>query len=199
MASLDSLVILSAAPFEAIPLLDGLKKLDQPFEYMSFGIGSIASAWCAGKLAASCQDKNVIVVGSGGCFGPFSSPYLVKTKTIYWKPRCVSELRSELIEGTDLPWDSRGKALLSSDLPGVHVHGTPGVSVTTSTLLDPQIVENLEFYSLKPVFEAAKTFDSFLVITNAVGPLGRSQWRENFKGGAELTGKVVLEILKNHF
>ena len=198
MATLDSLVILSAAPFEAIPLLDGLKALDQPFEYMSFGIGSIASAWCAQKLAEQCQNKNVVVLGSAGCFGPFKSPYLVKTKSIYWKPRCVSERMCELIEGTDLPWDSRGKTLLSSDLPNVHVHCTPGISVTSPTLLDPHIVENLEFYSLKPVFEASQTFDSFLVITNAVGPLGRSQWKENFKEGADLTGKILLQEFKEN-
>ena len=195
MASLVPLLVLSAAPFEAKPLLDLLTGHLIPHEYLSFGIGSIASAWGAQQLAEKCQDKSVIIVGSAGCFHPFHAPYLIKTKTISWKPRCVSEKLSELIEGHELPWDSGGKRWLSFPIPAADVHTTPGISVTKPSLFDGDIVENLEMYSLRPIYLASKTFDAFLVITNSVGPEGRALWKENFKAGAELTAKTLLPQL----
>ncbi len=195
MASLDPLLVLSAAPFEAQPLLELLTAHSLPFEYLSFGIGSIASAWGAQNLAEKCRGRRVLILGSAGCFFPFQTPYLIKTSTIFWKPRCVSEKLSELIEGQELPWVSDRKSSLSVPIPSADVFTTPGISVATSEIMDSKIVENLEMYSLLPIYLASKTFDAFLVITNSVGPEGRNLWKAHFKSGAQLTAQTLLPHL----
>ncbi len=195
MASLNPLLVLSAAPFEAQPLLELLSTYKLSYEYMSFGIGSIASAWGAQNLADKCRGRHVLILGSAGCFYPFQSPYLIKTNTIFWRPRCVSEKLSELIEGHELPWASNSKSLLSFPIASADVYTTPGISVSPSDIIDSKIVENLEMYSLLPIYLAAKTFDAFLVITNSVGPEGRYLWKDHFKIGAQLTAQTLLPHL----
>ncbi|MEI8024806.1 MAG: hypothetical protein WCI18_00525 [Pseudomonadota bacterium] len=176
-------------------MLELLSAHNLSYEYMSFGIGSIASAWGAQSLAEKCRGKHVLILGSAGCFYPFQSPYLIKTKTIFWKPRCVSEKLSELIEGQELPWASDSKSLLSFSLPSADVYTTPGISVASSDMVDSKVVENLEMYSLLPIYLASKTFDAFLVITNSVGPDGRTLWKDHFKSGAQLTAQTLLPHL----
>lgn len=188
---MNEIVILSAAPFEAQALCERLKHLGLSFTYDSFGIGPVQTAWRAPELAQKYARRNIIVVGTAGAFFRFSSLKLVKPRVCKWMPTCAREGIGQLIEGIEPEWDVSQKAALSLNFDDVTVHTSPCITTKTASLIDPNSVENMELYCLKPVFDAAETFDAIFAITNAVGPQGRQQWRENFRDAGELTASQL--------
>lgn len=196
MAPLDIPLILSAAPFEAAPLVDRLSKHGLKFDYQCFGIGSIHSAWRSKDIAPLASNRPVILLGSVGAFWKFSEPFLVKAREVHWKPTCVVEKRASLIEGIEPPWQCDEKSLFPNFPRQGDIYTSPAITISESAFKCQNTFENLELYSLRPIYDASKSFDAFFCVTNEVGPEGRSQWKENFRAGAELCGSVVFDWLE---
>jgi hypothetical protein len=195
MAPLSKPLILSAAHFEAAHLLKLLSQNGVAFDYDCFGVGSIEAAWRARDLARLATGRAVIVLGSVGVFWDFSQMVIVRSGIVHWKPTCVVEKSAALIEGMELPWNSLGKPYFTPVEQAGDIFTSPGITISQPTFKSQHTFENLELYSLRPIYEAAQSFDTFFCVTNEVGPKGRAQWKENFVSGAELCGNLVFRRL----
>lgn len=199
-------IVLAAVRFEAEPLLQVLNTKRLDFEFHEIGIGAIKAARSAARLQQVCEGKEVIYVGTGGSFGKFSEPLLVKAGRVLWLPPCLREGISWAIEGIDKPYDLPKSPVWAQELPERTIICSPTISKTvemTSNIVaeyelgrPEKLVENLELYSCaEAICSVAKSFVAILGITNAVGPEGRTQWRNNFKAVADMTAAYISDVI----
>jgi len=196
---MNRLIILSAARFEAEPLLDELKRLKIDVGFDMFGIGPIAAAWRAVELAKKYANQNILVIGTAGIFSDFQKIQLVKAQSVEWMPTCVRENLGDLIEGQDPHWNTRDKNFLDLSLDLINVHTSPCITTSVPSFKDQKVIENMELYALKPIFEAARGFEAVFAITNSVGPHGRKEWRENLQAAGKITANYLIDHLGKKF
>lgn len=210
-------LILSAASFEAVPLLTALSQQDQTYRYESVGIGPLEAAARATEIFTSLAPSKILFVGTCGIFGRADPPLVVRAMRTYWWPTCARHGLSALIEGIDPPLDLPAPppelqgfapaAVLCS--PGITLTDRPGELPEMPTNTENQteiLVENLELYSVLRAYLRGinggsrfcssevplHEFGALLAVTNTVGPNGRKEWKKNYKDAAEWTAEQYI-------
>lgn len=189
-------LLVSAVRFEAEAALSVLRQKDDEWDYFEVGIGPLNAAKSEAALAAVAVGKRVVFIGSCGSFYPFQRPHLVSIDTVFWMPPCVRTGLAQMPDGIHPP-----VALAPSGfplLPKKKLLTTPSISLRDDILpnLDlparDDLVENMELYAcIGGMLANAAKFDVIMGVTNQVGPLGREQWRANFKHVTQMTADFI--------
>jgi hypothetical protein len=192
------LTIISAASFEVQPL----KKLMPQLEFIECGIGCLNTAKNTQLLKKKTKNKDIIFVGSCGVFAEFDSTKLVTVNKIKWLPTCERMGLSETIENLhpdiNLKTPKYFKELeQTTALTSAAISSDATINIKHQHLLRATLVENLEIYPLaSAILPGVNSLEILLGITNAVGPLGRKQWRENFRKIAEISAYFIQNKLE---
>lgn len=206
------LLIVAAVEFEVRPLMETLAKLGIKTEFAATGIGCLNAARSSDRLQQLAHDKDVLYVGTAGSFAEFTGPKLVRAERVEWLPPCVRHDKAWAIEGLDPPIELPPGASWAQSLPSATVLCSPTIAKSpelgswrseasrqqalASKDQHPELIENLELYSCaEALSQSSRSFTAIFGITNAVGPDGRKQWREHFKGLAEMTAGFVGEAM----
>jgi hypothetical protein len=199
-----SLIIVSAAPFEAEATIKVCQGLGVHTTYLSCGIGPLKAAKAEQMIKEQVSGKTVLFLGSCGSFTAFKEIHLVQAYKTIWFTPCLQAGISWAIDGLYPPMDVPS----SLDLPKKVIATSSTISKekaylrNTETLLpDPEkdLVENCELYSCIEGLKAAAKLSVIMAVTNEIGPDARKQWRDNFRPAAELTAAYVGKHLDSLF
>lgn len=189
-----SLLVLSAARFEAEQSLEVLKK-KYAVEYYEIGIGPIPAAKSDVHLQEICKGRDVLYLGSCGSFYPYEDLHLITVDKVYWMPACLRMGLSSVPEGLYSPYEFQ----ISNSLEKKSVLTSATISLVD--MIDEKqkfnlppaqhLVENMELYACAPSLLKAKTLNIILGVTNQVGPQGHDQWLANFKKIAKMTAEFL--------
>lgn len=194
-----NLVIVSAAKFEALPLLCELNEKKISYTYFELGIGPLATAKSEEKLEALCHKNHVIFLGTCGSFAPFEKPYLIKASKTYWMPTGVRTGISDFNHEWYPPisFDNTKKNSLASKiiLTSPEISLSKKISCESFLEASDECFENMELYPVAKALNKAHHLDIILAVTNELGPTARKQWQNNFKESAKLTKDYVLATI----
>ena len=199
-SKLESVTIVSAAPFESEPTLKLLTVAGVTNTYSCVGVGALQSAKNAGKTASVCCDQNVVFIGTAGIFGPFNDIEIVRAQFVEWLPPCVRHGIAYSIPKDNGPYDLPKSLQEFQHLRAAHVICSP--TITTLPSFAPKAanpgtvwVENLELFScFREIIAVAKSFTVLLGITNSVGPMGHTEWQANHHDAAVKTANLFLHL-----
>lgn len=192
------ILVISAAEFEAAPVLRQLAESNISSDYACCGIGSINAAKVSKYLGDLAKGRHVLFVGTCGSFFQAQLGEVVSASKVSWKPVCERFDLADSIEGIYPEVCLDPKKKLVQGLRDVQVLCCPTISRVKHFELLPELaVENLEVYSVvHELLENAKSLDILLGISNQVGPEGRREWRENFELCSKMTAQVVRNSLR---
>ncbi|MBI2602370.1 MAG: hypothetical protein HYW48_04875 [Deltaproteobacteria bacterium] len=203
-----SLLVVSAAHFEAQATLELLEKRNVPASFFLLGVGPIHAARAEQRLGEASKGKDVIYVGSCGSFYPFEDLHLVSIDRAYWVPPCYRTGISDNLDGLYPPikFPPGIFSLPKFGLPVKKLLCSPTISRVdhfderiAKTLPSPdELVENMELYvCARALIDNARSVNVILAVTNRVGPEGRLQWKRNFANGAALTAQFVTSHISS--
>ena len=196
--NLDSIVVVSAASFEIAPLIEKFTNL----KFIHCGIGSFQASYAAAVSQQDLTNKDIIFVGTCGTFNNFTGIELISIKDTLWMDAgerlgsSVSienlypqlKLKNYTFDGLKTKTAITSSALSQSN----EIH-----EKWRTLLAKENLVENLELYPFYYyVRKIVRSFSAVLAITNELSPLGRGQWKNNFKQAAHLTGDYLSDYLK---
>jgi nucleoside phosphorylase len=194
----NSLLICAAIEAEVDRLRVQTQSL--PVECLVCGVGNVAAALSLSARLSAGRFDEILFVGSCGVYGEFGGNYEAaysrefvqsdlavlsgrakQPVPFHAKPRAgaVSARLKEIIlrQGVTNCPDS-----VSLDLSGADIEGLA--------------FENMECYGLASAalkYDAA--FSAVFAVTNAVGPSGSNQWRENYRKFSDLLQKEIADCL----
>lgn len=190
-----SILIVSAAKFEAQPTLSCLEEYSISADFFECGIGPVHAAKSVSELKRAAQGRQVYFLGSCGIFGEFSTPFLCTTDEIHWMPTGERMGHAKLMDHIYPPYSLKIPNPLN--LPLVKILTSSSVSLSNEIKLkhlpNPDcLVENMEAYCIaKDLYEASSSLEIIMGITNQVGPNGSDQWSANFKSVARMTAQYM--------
>lgn len=182
----ESWILVSAARFEVEPLLQH----SHPWEYHSCGIGPVAAAVFAGRMASQWRDRRVLYVGTCGAFAPTQIGTIYRASSVAWSDPGLRSGHAYLVKES-LPKIHFPESSDAHPLPSVEVLSSAGIS----TVGDPQRpeVENLELYGLAfGLVKEVRELVAILGVTNQVGQDAHQQWKRHFREVAEGTARAIL-------
>ncbi len=198
----DSPLFISAAVFEHAPLREYLPTLNDT-NFALCGIGPLAAAKAAERLADAARNRDVIFIGTAGVFGEFISPYVARAVGVRWLQADERLGHAYAVDGiypriplpTAPPW--------ATHLPATEVLCTSTISLDPhlpTAVTTASCVENLELYSCAgELLASAKSFVALFGITNTIGRHAHQQWQQHHAEAARLTAKFIAEAwTKNH-
>ena len=193
-------LIVSAAKFEAAPLLASLEKKSVNFHYFETGIGPLEAAKSASQLETLTSDAHVYFLGSCGSFSSFKEPYLISAKQTFWMPAGIRTGISDFNEDWYPPISLKENPM-EKKLPKKIILTSPEIShsnvITRKSLTESstQYYENMELYPLAPALNKAKTLTTVLGVTNAIGPTARAEWKKYFKQISLMTEEYLFPLI----
>lgn len=192
---MSNFVVLSAAKFEALPLIKILEKNAVNFEYCEIGIGSINAA--KKSLDLRLKNKKVIFIGTCGVFAKDFQPHLLTASRCIWSPPSVRNNTSQLIDNIDPDYDLSATTYLTKNLPKAIIACSPSITIDETLVppIDENVAENLELYSIAEKLLEAKEVSIILGVTNRVCSEGRSQWLKNHKIIADMTANYLDQLI----
>lgn len=201
---MHSYLIISAAEFEATPLMEKLGKNRISFAFVAAGVGALAAAANSNALARQACGKKVLFVGTAGTFGSFSAPFLCRPQRVFWLPACERLELGYGIPRGKIPFFKHEKfSSLSDSLPPFDIVCSPSISLKNgfsqnlSIQFEPaKTAENLELFScIDRIQYSAASVDVLLGITNEIGQNAHAQWQQWQNFAAEMIADHVVKQL----
>jgi hypothetical protein len=192
-------IIVSAAKFEALPILSSLKKIGPRIKHIEIGVGAINAAKNAAQLAKACKGKHVLFIGSAGIFGKFSGVQLFKGKSVEWLPTGAREGLGYSVPKDNLFITLPKPHLMYADIHSAHIICSSTVSLICKNNPKSKIpaLENLELFSCaQEISESAKSFSVVLGITNKVGKSSHEQWLEHWKEASQMIANYIINTTR---
>lgn len=192
------ILFIAAADFELAPLRTSLESRPSKtsHEFALCGIGPLNAAKAAATLAARAEGKQVVFVGTAGCFAPFTKPYLTRAAQVDWLTADQRLGKAYAVQGIYPTIHLPTPPAWALSLPPTRVLCSSTISTDAhlaANLRDQNCIENLELYSCAAEIAAgAASFTALLAITNAIGPGAHVAWKTNCKIAAELTAAYIV-------